>query len=165
MTKSHLWYPKKKNRIANTIKKRKRKKHYVETSAKPPPDLLKQLRTDLITRIALHLPQTPLLLIVIQQRPARLLKLSQPLRPRLKRVILPLRQRLPSDIVLARDLGRIETGIVDPSRRLVDPARRYPRENHRRRRNEVNDEVDWNERVETVRLAGCAGEPIEDERC
>lgn len=134
-----------------------------QVSAEPPLNLCKELWANLIARVALHTPQTTLPLIVLQQSLAGFFKLVQSLLPCINRVVLPLCQRLPCHIVLARDFGDVEIGVVHSPGRFVDPARRDSRENNGWWCDKMNDKINGNNGVQARRLRGGPWKSIEDE--
>lgn len=100
---------------------------------------------------------------MLEDRLAGLLELAEAGAVGILIVVGALDEGFAGDVVAAGDLGRVEGGVVDAARGLVDPATGNAVDDDGQRGLEGDDEVDGDDLAEDVSLGGGAGEAVEDE--
>ena len=127
-------------------------------------ELIEELRSDLVTAVAIDTPENTKLVVVFQQRLAGLFEFLQTSRPSLWAVIVSLHQRFTGYIVFAVNLGCVEGGVVYSTGCGVDPTITDAIEDDRSRSVQLDNKVDGNHLVELNGLIDGAREAIKDER-
>lgn len=125
--------------------------------------LFEKLRGNFVAAVPVDRPEHAKLVVMLQQRLAVFLEVSQPCLPHLWVVVRSPCQRLARDIIFAIDLWCVECGVVDTSRCLVYPAVAYAIDDYVTRSVEVDYHVDGHDVVELYRLHGGSWEAVEYE--